>query len=121
MKYIRTYDDIISFYGVGEDRITDYPEEKFLYISGKNSTLYWRKIQYVKQADTIKELCDEFVVADRDTHRGRYTVRDDSDLKEIYEKIGDIFGAIWITGEQGEPILKSVAMMNEEGELELLV
>ena len=68
-----------------------------------------------RKADNIEELCDEFVVADRDNHRGRYIVRDDGVLKEVYEKIGDVFGAVWTN--KG---LIYVAKMNEKGEFELL-
>ena len=32
----------------------------------------------------------------------------------------NVYGAIWTTGANGEPILKSVAKLNKEGVLELL-
>ena len=75
----------------------------------------------IKQADTIEELCDEFVVEHKDkihvinkTHKIA--------LIGIWLKNKDmVYGAIWIKGSNGEPILKTVTKpMNDKGELELL-
>lgn len=72
------------------------------------------------QADTIKELIDEFVVVDVNSYWTYQALKFDLEqLKESFDNV-IIYGAIWIKGENGEPILKSVAKMNEEGNLELL-
>lgn len=85
------------------------------------------------QADTIEELCDEFIYnnellcpsyldpKDTDVIAFRYRLEDEFKYKNHKE----IYGAIWATGEHGEPILKSVAKMkgvsqNCEIEWELL-
>ena len=84
------------------------------------------KEEIIKQADTIEELCDEFVYEIltgeyeepmyRDIHNARIDIK--TQLK-IYEdnmmSVCAIYGAIWT--EWG---LKYVAKMNEKGELELL-
>lgn len=63
-------------------------------------------IEIIKQADTIEELCDEFVF-------GNVIIS----LKEAKRdcEIGNVYGAIWT--DKG---LKYVAKMNEKGEFELL-
>lgn len=79
---------------------------------------------FIAQADTIEELCDELVA----TNRGCKCLYKPSevfgcqDKEAVNELIKSslIYGAIWTKGEHGEPILKSVAKMNEKGDLELL-
>lgn len=86
-------------------------------------------------ADTIEELCDEFVLVNLEylgqTNPKHYDTLYGIKTKNSFEQEGGItqaieggwyaiYGAIWTTGEHGEPILKSVAKMNEKGELELL-
>ena len=81
------------------------------------------------QADTIEELCDEFIYnkqllypsyidpKDTDLIAFRYKIEDEFNYKNHKE----IYGAIWTTGEHGEPILKSVAKVkhvSSEGEIE---
>lgn len=84
----------------------------------------------IKQADTIKELCDCFVfkkeiyrkIEKRNDLEGVPMIRMfDIHFFDLYEDEWErIYGAIWVKGEHNEPILKSVAEMNEKGELELL-
>lgn len=73
----------------------------------------------VKRADTIKELCDEFVVAYENGARIVYGDLEWAKIKaKTSLKVGGksiIYGAIWT--EKG---LIFVAKMNEKGELELL-
>lgn len=38
----------------------------------------------------------------------------------LLDNIQKVYGAIWVEGERGEPILKPVTKMNEKGELKLL-
>ncbi len=76
----------------------------------------------IAEADTIEELCDEFVSVD---NYGNKSIGNDFELAKAKYKIlnagavkmlnGDVFGAIWT--EWG---LKYVAKMNDKGELELL-
>lgn len=88
-----------------------------------------KELPYV---DTIEELCDEFIyIKHIDDKCFKYFYNSiDTAKNELYNSDGtlhykprkdlEIYGAIWTTGEHGEPILKSVAKMNEKGELELL-
>lgn len=78
----------------------------------------------IKQADTIEELCDEFVIkykdGTHDTLNYDYSQRLKYMEMEKYNmeiKFGncELYGAIWT--DKG---LKYVAKMNEKGELELL-
>ena len=73
------------------------------------------KRQVIKQADTIEELCDRFVVIDKETKEVISIV---SFLE--YAKLWsyckyNIYGAIWTKFG-----LKYVAKMNDEGDLELI-
>ena len=83
------------------------------YIRTKDGKIYLINSEFIlldgdKQADTIEELCDEFV----------YNKMTFKTLEETldYAPIGsDIYGAIWT--DKG---LTYVAKMNDKGELELL-
>lgn len=72
------------------------------------------------QAETVEELCDEFVYTDDTFKNVLYKrlepIKSLIKLRHNYQ----VFGAIWVVGENDEPILKSVAKMNSKGELELL-
>ena len=111
MKYIRTKEgkiiDIDKRYqwhlenGWINKRIKD--KETFIKISHHN---------IVAQADTIEELCDEFLIKGT---RGIYLgiPLQECELRNI--PITQIYGAIWT--DKG---LMYVAKMNDKGELELL-
>ena len=73
--------------------------------------------EILKQADTIIELCDELV-----EYSNRPIVITQSQVMHgrMSGKSPIIYGAIWTKGKKGQPILKTVAKTNEEGELELL-
>ena len=77
------------------------------------------KNEIVGESDTIKELCDEFVVAYEDGARIVYGDLEWTKVKaKASSKIGIklmIYGAIWT--EWG---LKYIAKMNSKGEFELL-
>ena len=77
--------------------------------------------EVLKQADAIEDLCDEFVWVNTNTNE-RKVMPKEADHKETAKYFSSIivYGAIWITGEHGEPILKSVAKFNDKGELCLL-
>ena len=104
MKYIRTKDTIFK---VVEETDTIYK----VVAKNKKNTYSKSKCQtYVlESADTIEELCDEFVVIDNEND---HLVIGHA-FKEETDK--ELFGAIWT--DKG---LIYVAKMNEKGELELL-
>lgn len=81
----------------------------------------------LKESNKLEDLCDEFVIDCKLNIKEKpfvYTLP--KDIKEYYNSLKMtkdstiVYGAIWAEGEDGEPILKSVAKMNSEGELELL-
>ena len=70
----------------------------------------------VKEADTIEELCDEFVLVNENVFTKPQMLEDDYNKIDLnYYKNEDIYGAIWA----GKGLIY-VAKMNEKGELELL-
>jgi len=134
MKYIRTKEGIIvdttKYKNVVERTFRDKVVAIDLNHWGQDNDKYptWIDAKdIVKQADTIEELCDVYieeyldyksVILKSDLYRGE----DGGWRKEIgfpEHKIR-IYGAIWAIDNNGAPILKSVAKMNKEGELELL-
>lgn len=113
MKYIRTKDNVWQY---DRNKNVVRPSE-----DGK-SIVYWLHFdekEILKSADTIEELCDEFVI----------TCSENYEYKEFYPCLGTyttikehknsnehtIYGAIWT--DKG---LIYVAKMNEKGDLELL-
>lgn len=126
-KYIRTKDgvyeiDILSFNDLGRNRFTCWE------LGHMRMFEDW---EIIKQADTIEELCDEFVLHYNDTIQtsipipwATYERRGDnwqkhkekliSELKKI-ERKAIVYGAIWTYSG-----LIYVAKMNEEGKFELL-
>ena len=94
MKYIRTIDGIQALY---IDEFTEYGKEYY-----KNC----------KIADTIEELCDEFVIWFKELDKP--TQFRDFETTKQYKK-AKVYGAIWT--DKG---LIYVAKMNDKGELELL-
>ena len=109
MKYIRTKDGKIWSFS--------NPNNNFLYEGGDKKNGKWlHEIgEIVKEADNIEKLFDCYV---------DYYEEDDGHLisndKPIRRFGHEIYGAIWIKGEDGEPIMKSKAKMNNKGEWELL-
>lgn len=95
MKYIRTKDGRIL-------------------VADDNSLM--SKLTTNKVADTIEELCDEFVMINEENE---HYIKQDNDIHHIRRKweIGNykVYGAIWT--DKG---LIYVAKMNNKGELELL-
>ena len=107
MKYIRTIDNAITHKEI---------------IEKVNSITAFRKlypyIKIVKSADTIEELCDEFVQYIPDMYNTPYLNEwrnIQSTLGNILANDGVVYGAIWT--DKG---LIYVAKMNDKGELELL-
>ena len=72
----------------------------------------------LKQADFIEELFDGFVCQVDDYyfyHHDLYIIKAIGEHKKI-----KVYGAIEILGEHGEPIIKSVAVMDKRERFELL-
>ena len=107
MKYIRTKDGRIICYEVINETVMS---DDFIY--GYGAVMKGKKegFEIEKIADTIEELCDEFVYVDE----GCYPeISDELDLMQTKSTI--IYGAIWT--DKG---LTYVAKMNDKGEFELL-
>ena len=73
------------------------------------------KEQVIKQADTIEELCDRFVVMDKETKEVMNIVSFLAYAKLWSYCKYNIYGAVWC--EWG---LKYVAKMNDKGDLALI-
>ena len=130
MKYIRTKDERILRVPFTREEYDDaFPNTNMPYEKWFNLWVYDVKI--IAQANTIEELCDEFVLHYGDTKQtnipipwATYERRDDnwqkhkekliSELKKT-ERKAIVYGAIWT--DRG---LIYVAKMNDKGELELL-
>ena len=110
MKYIRTKDGVYF-----KIRDTEYNNEHI--VVGKTPIdfgTYILKKDIVGQADTIEELCDEFVGIDMTCENGHQLLRT-IPYKCANFWNGGIYGAVWC--EFG---LKYVAKLNSKGELELI-
>ena len=112
MKYIRTKD------GIYKRREDNYIEDNILYQIGYD----FGRIclgEVIKEADTIEELCDEFVVIQKDNKPYRPSLIYGVDIKQFYAANKhtncEVNGAIWT--EKG---LIYVAKMSDKGELELI-
>ena len=128
MKYIRTKDgkifnlmDLIKWnknQGLVENEISFW-NSAYRYPEKHKQGL---KARILKQADTIEELCDEFVVFDKEQPNGKLLYykgfenlkKEFIDFEKDKEKVV-VCGAIWT--DKG---LIYVAKMNDKGELELI-
>ena len=115
MKYIRTKDGRIVKVPNNAGIIL-YDDEKLLIdTKQKSQTCVYGIVE--KQADTIEELCDEFVV--KMAYRINKPFIADTSYDFIHKSYnkngGEVYGAIWT--DKG---LIFVARMNNEGVLELL-
>lgn len=125
-KYVKTKNGIYNLEEKDEKwqkrcQINDEFEEE-TYGGKTGRILYIPSKKVLKQADTIKELCDEFI------HNNRI-IRFEGGSEKYFYYLGDgftfeldekmieegIYGAVWC--EFG---LKYVAKLNDRGELELL-
>ena len=96
MKYIRTKDRV---YNLDWLHSKGFSDDGNLILSAIN------------QADTIEELCDEFVLCENN----KCCIISDVEAKEMSRNKCKIYGAIWT--DKG---LIYVAKMNDKGELKLL-
>lgn len=126
MKYIRTKEGIIvdttKYKKVVERTFHDKVVAIDLNHWGQDNDKYptWIDVKdIIKQADTIEELVDCYVIIDRDNRFPTTASKEDIeflDYKNNKDKANfDVYGAIWVGAD-----LKSVAKMNDKGELELL-
>lgn len=114
MKYIRTKDTIFEI--IGETDIIYKVKAK----GDPNNTYSKSKCQthVIKSGDTIKELCDEFVVIGYKIKDPFIFSKEGISIDEFWKHSPSdtiVYGAIWTN--KG---LKYVSKMNEKGELELL-
>lgn len=113
MKYIRTKDKLLiapELYDNGGVVLCSDPP-KYETRNAKNEWGCVEVSEVIKQADTIEELCDEFVRVSKSIHD--FLVSDDIPTKKFDDT--EIYGAIW--SDKG---LIYVAKLNDKGELELL-
>ena len=120
-KYIRTKEDkIIKIDEKGCIKEFDMFGKKTLFaFRDKNySYRFENGKEIIKQADTIDELCDEFIIVNTKTNHHRIWLYSNDDLRSHYfynKNTKEVYGAIWTS--KG---LIYVAKMNEKGDLELL-
>ena len=129
--YIRTKDKIYGFIK-GVTSSVQYDEEEDVYsiyyfdeekgahlerdgLGGRSMDSVWRD-DIVSEADTIEELCDEFLLENKKTHWKGYMPYHKSTIHdEALQRDYIIYGAIWT--DKG---LIYAAKMNDKGDLELL-
>ena len=121
MKYIRTKDGIWEYVGKGElslrpkSKLVDYYVNKRLHCFVSYGYGRLKEERIIAQADTIEELCDEFVYFNENEEP---LVTKILTFGSIMRMDGDYmikYGAIWT--DKG---LIYVAKMNESGILELI-
>lgn len=79
------------------------------------------KCNVTKSSDKLEDLVDTFIYAKCDYMELEEAKREKEWNESGWQQDGlPIFGAIWTEGSIDEPILKSVAKINDKGELELL-
>lgn len=117
MKYIRLEDGV---YDLLRNIRTNNFYIRIEYDDGYSNPRHLspKDLKKYRQADTVEELCDEFIFIGED-NKPRLTYKAHEWLVSQF-KGRMLYGAIWVTDEHGAPILKPVAEMNKEGEFELL-
>ena len=122
MKYIRTEDGEILSKG---KIICSAFNEEYCSPNWNEDIEKYLQTKIVAEANTIEELCDEYVI---NGEFGIYLVGVDEldrhamgQTKEmLLSGQLDAYGAIWVIDSNGAPTLKPVAKANEKGELALL-
>lgn len=116
MKYIRTKDGRIVAIPNKSKLVPCDNEKLIIDITKRGQTCIYGIVE--KQADTIEELCDEFIVISDNCERPIISALPYNELK-LYAKgrteYAICYGAIWT--DKG---LIFVAKINDKGELELL-
>ena len=120
MKYIRTKEGIID---LGKISLPYLIVDKYMDFNSQG------RFEIIKQADSIEELCDEFVIIYKNGYINQFKANQMANdvqttnefVKENYLRfhkeghIANVYGAIWT--DKG---LVYVIKMNEKGEFELL-
>ena len=114
MKYIRTNafeeEEIIN--------VSNWEYEDGVYFTDKYAIF---ETEILNQADTIEGLCDCWVIIPRGATCNPFVRNIKENIDHFKNDSHIIYAAIWTIGEKGQPILNSVAKLNDEkGELELL-
>ena len=112
MKYIRTENGI---YEVSEK--ATYCGKNFYYTTAEVTL---EDVDVISQADTIEELCDDYVMVNKDWKKPSFVEKEIADKWHLKEKATvdkgyTIYGAIWTS--KG---LIYVAKLNDKGELVLI-
>ena len=71
-----------------------------------------------KTSPTIDLLIDEIIVNKillKDLNFREFNLPANQMAKDLAQFENDVYGAIWVSGDHNEPILKSVAKMTKEG------
>ena len=126
MKYIRIKEGkIIDIDKRYQEHLNDPWHDKK--IKSKQTFIKISHHNIVKQADTIEELCDGYVLVYKIwsnikpnilTPLRSWTFKDAR--RFAIEEESYLFACIWVIDSNGAPTLKPVAKMNEKGDLELL-
>lgn len=128
MKYVRTEDGI---YNTKDIYSPENPKPRLVFIK-----------DIIEQADTIEELIDAILVKGKNEYdkelmviyQGWLNLKGKEKIEKMKYYINDylywqekgeptkkeLYGIIFVYGKHNEPILKSVAKLNDKGELELL-
>ena len=115
MKYIRTKDGIYELIDFSKTNGMEcanhygYKDKQ----TGINMLMTLNETKRYKQADTIEELCDEFVLQGTTKLGTRFDTLNEAKTYKV--ECDTLYGAIWT--DKG---LIYVAKMNDKGELELL-
>ena len=103
MHYIRTKDLVFA---------ASYIEDNYIYTI--NGEIGCKPHEVVAESDNLNELCDAFVVVDGNQ------VAELHNFKLAKNTKGEVYGVIYVVDEVGSEETKTVAKMNDKGELELL-
>lgn len=113
MKYIRAKDGIYI-----PCKIDGYKD--YYCLKGNMNVSRLDELDILKQADTIDELCDAWIIVPIRVNCNPFVRHISENISHFINSSHVIFAGIWTKGEHNEPILKPVAKMNEKGDLELL-
>lgn len=111
MKYIKTKDGIYEIRK--ECKLSIISDEMYYVTDQKNFYSY----EALKQSDNMYELFDELICDERLIAK---FCNVNETIKRLLSEGKTVYGAIWTEGDDEEPILKSVAKMNKEGEWRLI-
>lgn len=120
MKYVRTKDGHILEIGKTNDYGFVYMPKCEYAVHFVDNESGYEQVAILEQADTIEELCDCWIIVLKYLNVKPYTENINCNIAHLINNEHQIYGAIWTYDSDGVPTLKTVAKMNEKGELELL-